>query len=412
MKFVLLSILCLSHCFANIVAVRLFWSDKDKGTIESSDPDGSNRVVVHSNLGDPRGVAVDPFECKVYWAVREPIGAIYRSNYEGSDIEFVISADSPGDIELDLVGRLIYWTEQDSNSIKVAGLDTPLLFTLITGLNEPYYLALDKNYIYWSDFDSSVIHRADLEYFVPSDFITGLGRVRDIEVTNGLIYWCDRDTSDIRRRALDGAGTGMVLYSGSDFDRPHGLALDPESGELFWTDTTKDRVGAGTMDGSGVDTDVAVTDLVGPWSVAVSRLPILTNSYDAWIFDSFPDEEFTPETEATIWGLSADPDGDNLTNLVEYAQGTDPLSKTPGEDLFTVKVAEKVQVVLRMRANDPAMSYWIESSENLNQPYWITGLFEEVGNRLPDPNNSDYEFITFEAESVEPKNFMRLRVYR
>ena len=75
-----MAIICASQAWANNGEVRLFWVDKDLGKIESADFDGGNRVVVHSGLNDPRGVAVDSQACKLYWAVRNPTGAIYRPN--------------------------------------------------------------------------------------------------------------------------------------------------------------------------------------------------------------------------------------------------------------------------------------------------------------------------------------------
>lgn len=394
-------------------AVRLFWGDKDLGRIESSDLDGGNRVLVHSGLGDPRGVAVDAVAGMLYWAVRQPAGAIYRSNCDGTGTELVIGGLSdPGDIELDLENGRIYWTEESANKIMYASLDGTAVEMVLGGLNRPYYLAVDGEFVYWSDFDSPVIHRANLVNPVATNFITGLGQVRDVEVADGMIYWCDRDTSDVRRRALDGVGTGTVLFSGAGFDRPHGLALDPESGTMFWTDTRTVRIDSGAMDGSGAPSNVAVTTLAGPWALAIARPVPLSDPYESWTWDNFTGEELLPENEASVWGEAADPDGDGRINLLEYAQGTDPKGAVLPGNLVEVEVGETVRVVVRMRAGDSSLQFWLESKEDLNPVTWSAGGFTEVGERVADASDSDYEFVTMEVEQFAARLFVRLRVSR
>ena len=59
---------------------------------------------------------------------------------------------------------------------------------------------------------------------------------------------------------------------------------------------------------------------LGAQSTAV--LTILEEAYDAWRFAHFG----TSATNAVIAGDLADPDGDGVLNLLEYAQATDPIS--------------------------------------------------------------------------------------
>lgn len=53
--------------------------------------------------------------------------------------------------------------------------------------------------------------------------------------------------------------------------------------------------------------------------------------YELWLHGPFTDGELADATrEATVWGRQADPDGDGMANLIEYALGTDPRTANPG----------------------------------------------------------------------------------
>jgi len=412
-----IALLLAGQALADSKSLRLYWTDKDLGLIQASDLDGGNRETILSELSDPRGIVVDINQGKIFWAVHEANGAIWWANCDGTDAEvFIGSLNEPADLELDVGNSMIYWVSEGSGQIRRANLNASReVATVLNGLIRPYYLALDDGFVYWSYFNSGVIERASSEGGANrSVVISGQQRVRDIEVFDGVIYWSDRNSSELRSREVDGGGGGTVLFSGGILDRPHGLVLDPVSGTMYWTDTETELIGACSMDGSGLTTSLVSTGLNGPWAIDLVRPVSLNESYDAWLKDQFSRDDLAdPGKELTVWGGNADPDGDGAMNVLEYAQGTDPNSPVVEPATMSVVSGEKVQIVFRIRSGDPELSFTLEATDDLSSGSWNRDLFEEVGERAPDPENGSYQLITMEADpALLPKVFARLRVSR
>jgi len=109
--------------------------DKDLGLIQASDPNGGNREL---SLSDPRGIAVDTDQEKIFWAVHEVNGAIWWADCDGTNAEvFIGSLDEPADLELDSENGVIYWISEGSGQIQKANLDDGREVTVVlSGLNQ------------------------------------------------------------------------------------------------------------------------------------------------------------------------------------------------------------------------------------------------------------------------------------
>ncbi len=71
-------------------------------------------------------------------------------------------------------------------------------------------------------------------------------------------------------------------------------------------------------------------------------------------------------TDAALAGDFADPDGDGLVNLLEYALGTDPNNPDPGNTLAAALVNDHAQLSFNRNAVATDLTYVVETSTNLS----------------------------------------------
>jgi hypothetical protein len=107
-------------------------------------------------------------------------------------------------------------------------------------------------------------------------------------------------------------GTAPVTFSAGPL--PGGLSLNPNTGLISGTPTTPGitdiLLGASNSAGS-LSTTLALTLAATPPAI----------SWDSWRLTHLGASTFNPD----VAGDQADPDGDGIKNLFEYALGTDPL---------------------------------------------------------------------------------------
>jgi hypothetical protein len=171
---------------------KLYWSDREGMRVMRANLDGSQiETLVDTSQGDKRpgrdakkwcvGIAVDHDRGHVYWTQKGPDnagdGRILRANLEipkaesaadRSDIEVLFDRlPEPIDLDLDLVDRVIYWTDRGDaprgNTVSRAHMDPssrnrnePEI--LVSGLMEGIGLSLDLQgrRMFFSDLGGSV----------------------------------------------------------------------------------------------------------------------------------------------------------------------------------------------------------------------------------------------------------------
>ena len=110
---------------------KIYWgSGKNSGKISRCNLDGSNvENLITTGLIWPHGIALDVHNGKMYW-VNWGLDMIQRANLDGSNIETLISftdnplVENPAHIDLDLVDRKMYWTDQvGAGKVQRANLD-------------------------------------------------------------------------------------------------------------------------------------------------------------------------------------------------------------------------------------------------------------------------------------------------
>jgi len=129
------------------------------------------------NITLPYDIDLDVSGGKMYWTDYSS-NKIQRSDLDGSNVEDLLSLGSthyPNGIALDVAGGKMYWTGKGTNDIYRADLDGTNSETLVFDVNSPRQIALDipGGKMYWASFGSNKIQRADLDGSNVEDIITG-----------------------------------------------------------------------------------------------------------------------------------------------------------------------------------------------------------------------------------------------
>jgi hypothetical protein len=189
---------------------KLYWSDREGMRVMRANLDGSQvETLVETGRGDKDrrdqtrwcvGITVDPKHKKIYWTQKGPtkggLGRLCRANVgipdgesptNRSDIEVLFDQlPEPIDLELDLVNRVLYWTDRGDpprgNTVNCVSIDKKAeLKVLITHLMEGIGIALDVpgNRMFVTDFAGSV-YSADLNGKNERNFLYAQGNLTGI----------------------------------------------------------------------------------------------------------------------------------------------------------------------------------------------------------------------------------------
>ncbi len=245
----------------------LYWTD-ERG-IHHSDLDGQNpRTIVPIPITSIGSMAVDEIDNKIYYA--DFYGKrILRSNLDGTELENVITSGlwAPSNIVVDSSRRKVYWLDQFE--IYRANLDGTDIEMLLESY-EPFDLAIDEQAgkIYWLFFYPKGPNRlgqanldgTDIKTVIVWERAYGLScpspNTTAIDADAQKIYFtinsCPWEKSTIQRANMDGTDIEVVLeLERNDFSR--GIAVDPKSGKVFWSEPKMGTLYRANLDGSDVE---------------------------------------------------------------------------------------------------------------------------------------------------------------
>ena len=162
-------------------------------------------------------------------------------------------------------GRL-YVLDLGGGRVMTANPDGTGLKTIVSeGRKLPDGIVVDveAGHIYWTNMgnpsanDGSIL-RSDLEGGQIVTIVPPAGtytpKQMQLDKVNGKLYWSDREGMRVMRCNLDGSGLETLIETGhGDGDRrdarnwPVGIALDVESGKLYWTQKGNDNADQGRI---------------------------------------------------------------------------------------------------------------------------------------------------------------------
>jgi hypothetical protein len=246
--------------------------------------------------------------------------------------------------------------------------------------------------LYWTDSFTGKIQRANLDGTGVEDLVTGLFDPFGIalDVAAGKMYWTDSGTDKIQRANLDGTGVEDLVTTGLSV--PRGIALDLAASKMYWTDFFTAKIQRANLDGTGVED--LVTGLSFPFGIALdvpasNQPPIANAGNDQQICAA------TGSANVTLDGSgSSDPDNDLLTysckeGATEIATGVNPtVSLSLGMHTIALTVDDGKggtntdEVTVTVNAA-PTANAGADQAIYLNQPVQIGGSPTASGGAAP-----------------------------
>ncbi|MCA9265939.1 MAG: hypothetical protein KDA60_18890, partial [Planctomycetales bacterium] len=241
---------------------RVFFTNQVGRNVDSVFLDGQRLTNLQvGEIQTPRGITVDPVMQKIYWC-DYGTHSIRRANFDGSDVEAVITDSAAGfrGIAVDGERQHIYWTDQELRAVFRADCSGDQIETLIdTELEYPYAIALDLQHgkLYVEDHAAQAIFRANLggtefERFVELDIDerlipSGLA----IDVDHDTLYYAEGSIHGrIKRVSISTPGVPTIIREANVV---RGLAIERSLQKLVWSEQVGEETVLRKSDLDGTD---------------------------------------------------------------------------------------------------------------------------------------------------------------
>ena len=234
---------------------------------------------------------------------------------------------------LDLSGGRVLSVDPDGSNRKIIATDCP----------HPDGVVVDvaAGHVYWTNMgvpssNDGSIERADLDgknrKFIVAPGGTYTPKQIHLDKANGKLYWSDREGMRVMRANLDGSQIEVLVQTGGgERDRRDqkrwcvGIAVDPQRGQLYWTQKGGDNAGVGRILRAGIDIPTGET--------AISRSDVEI------FFDGLPepiDLEIDLEHRILYWTDRGNPPRGNTVNRA-------PIDAKPAQDVPQIVVSDLME---------------------------------------------------------------------
>ena len=240
---------------------KICWTEaRDLGWIQRADLDGANvESVLTTELEiNPNRITLDPVAGKIYWTEvdvdAEWEGTIRRANFDGSEVETLITGlQDPFDLALDLFAHKMYWTSLQGGTIQRADLEGTNVETLITGLEAPADIALDMYLDFIGDPCPNCATKIQAVSPLPDRRTAAKSAFHSPYHSMGApttMYWTDLRAGTIQRADLDGEN-GEILVT--DIGSPVGIVVNEYIYSMYWADRDTGIIHRADLDGANVE---------------------------------------------------------------------------------------------------------------------------------------------------------------
>jgi DNA-binding beta-propeller fold protein YncE len=122
------------------IAGKIYWTDTLTDKVQRANLDGSNPEDLVTGQSFAQGIALDGQDGRMYWLNN---WWVWSAKFDGTDAQQVFYCEPSIGIALDTLGRKVYWTNINRQSVQRANLDGSAIEDLvISGLDTPWGIAL------------------------------------------------------------------------------------------------------------------------------------------------------------------------------------------------------------------------------------------------------------------------------
>jgi hypothetical protein len=285
-------------------AEAIYWDNYDANpdSVSFANIDGSGGGALNlagaPELKGPEGMAYDSVTNRLFVANEggPGNGQITFINLDGSGAGVFTApgapVEEPEGVTIDPVTRTIFWINTDPETISWARLDGStggVLNTTGATVEGAYRIALDPvaGRVYWG----SNVTGTDSVFFANVNNSGGgnLGIAGAtapeaidgivVDPSAGRVFWLDNSAERISFASLNGGAGGDVSLTGTVFDEPYGLALDPSISRLYIANyghkagESAGAIGFANVAGGGGGINIATAPVNGPQDPVILKSP-------------------------------------------------------------------------------------------------------------------------------------------
>ena len=205
----------------NIASCTLFYSVGSKNTnhrigriFAVNFTDGSNRTMIHDNLGNPVQIAVNWVTKRLYWC-DSTLLTIEFSDFYGGNREILLRNTKIQTIALDPCTDDIYWiSEGFIYNMKLNGTNRQVI---VNNLQSPNSLVIDfkTSRLYWAG--ASVIQTSDRKgENISTVYTTRIRRPTALSLYDNILYWAEWMKRRITMYSTSGMNIGILVDNVKD----------------------------------------------------------------------------------------------------------------------------------------------------------------------------------------------------
>uniref|UniRef100_A0A672NBG1 Low-density lipoprotein receptor-related protein 1B-like n=1 Tax=Sinocyclocheilus grahami TaxID=75366 RepID=A0A672NBG1_SINGR len=198
-------------------------------------------TIIDLDIQNPKGLALDPIMGKLFFTDYGTVAKVERCNMDGTNRTRIVEykTEQPTAVTLDLVKKLVYWTDAYLDFIEVVDYNGKNRQMVIQGNSvRCAQSCIFQVFLFYGKGRPGVIRGLDMnvksgdEHLIQIEGLVS-PRALDFHAESSYIYFADTTSFLIGRQKIDGTARETILKD--ELDNVEGISVDWIGNNLFWT---------------------------------------------------------------------------------------------------------------------------------------------------------------------------------